>query len=333
MTAWPLIIFLYNLPPEIRFHLENILSLGVIPGPKKPKDIDSFLWPFVEEILLLGKGVPAFDVLSREKFDLRAFLILVFGDIPAISMIMHMKGHNGYAPCRMCDIKGVRVPGGKGTTHYVPLDRSRHPSVLTDSSATKVYDAANLPLRTHDSIRAQGEAVEAEATDTAADRLAKSCGVKGVSILFYVESLIFPLSLPYDFMHLIWENNVKNLILLWTTDYKGLDEGTGSYRLQKAIWEGIAASGAEAGSTIPSAYGPRIPNLDKDGQVSAEMYSFWTLFIGPVLLRRRFTNEKYYKHFIQLVKLLCKCIEFEITTDEIEQLRVGFIKWVKDFEE
>ena len=35
-TAWPLIIFNYNLPPDICFHLENILALGVIPGPKKP---------------------------------------------------------------------------------------------------------------------------------------------------------------------------------------------------------------------------------------------------------------------------------------------------------
>lgn len=35
-TCWPLIVFDYNLPPEVRFHIENTLSLGVIPGPKKP---------------------------------------------------------------------------------------------------------------------------------------------------------------------------------------------------------------------------------------------------------------------------------------------------------
>lgn len=117
-TAWPLIIFLYNLPPEICFHLENILSLGVIPSPKKPHDIDSFLWPLVEELLKLKKGVSAFDVLSQGRFLLRAFLILVFGDMPAISMVMSMKGHNGFSPCRMCKITGLRVPGARATTHY-----------------------------------------------------------------------------------------------------------------------------------------------------------------------------------------------------------------------
>ncbi|TFY78735.1 hypothetical protein EWM64_g5275, partial [Hericium alpestre] len=53
-TCWPLILFNYNLPPETRFHIANIISLGVIPGPKKPIDSDSFLWPFVQEALELA---------------------------------------------------------------------------------------------------------------------------------------------------------------------------------------------------------------------------------------------------------------------------------------
>ncbi len=36
-TCWPLILFNYNLPPDVRFHLENILSLGVIPRSQKAK--------------------------------------------------------------------------------------------------------------------------------------------------------------------------------------------------------------------------------------------------------------------------------------------------------
>jgi len=87
-TAWPLIIFNYNLPPDICFHLEHILALGVIPGPKKPIDADSYLWPLLKELYKLSLGVCAFDILSRRLFSLRAYLILVFGDIPAVSMLM-----------------------------------------------------------------------------------------------------------------------------------------------------------------------------------------------------------------------------------------------------
>lgn len=106
-TCWPLILFNYNLPPNIRFHLKHILCVAVIPGPKKPVDFDSFLWPLVEELLQLEIGVRAYDPLQSELFKLHAYLIRVFGDIPAVSMVMRMKGHNGFTPCHMCHIQGL----------------------------------------------------------------------------------------------------------------------------------------------------------------------------------------------------------------------------------
>ncbi|KAJ7733997.1 hypothetical protein DFH07DRAFT_870901 [Mycena maculata] len=135
-------------------------------------------------------------------------------------------------------------------------------------------------------------------------------------------------------MHLIWENLIKNLTLLWIGDFKGLDEGGEEYELAKAVWEAIASQTAAASDTIPSAYGSRVPNIAKDRpNVSAEMWSFWTLYLGPVLLRRKFRNIKYYRHFVELVRLLNICLQFEITDAEIEEVRIGFIKWVRVYEE
>ncbi|KAF5347394.1 hypothetical protein D9758_011258 [Tetrapyrgos nigripes] len=106
-TAWPIILINYNLPPDVRCHLEHILSLGVIPGPTKPHDWDSFLWPLMEELSQLAsdRGVPTVDILESVLFPLRAHIITVFGDIPAMSMVMKMKGHNGKRPCRLCMIE------------------------------------------------------------------------------------------------------------------------------------------------------------------------------------------------------------------------------------
>ena len=46
-TTWILLIFNYNLPPDQRFQKDNILCAGIIPGPKKPWDIESFIYPLV----------------------------------------------------------------------------------------------------------------------------------------------------------------------------------------------------------------------------------------------------------------------------------------------
>ena len=116
-TCWPLILFNYNLPPNIQFHLQYILCTGIIPGPRKPKDLDSFAYPLIVELLEFLTGIPAFDVERNELFALSTYLVAVFGDIPAISMIMCMKCHNAIFPCHMCMIKGIRVPDTRNTAH------------------------------------------------------------------------------------------------------------------------------------------------------------------------------------------------------------------------
>ena len=175
--------------------------------------------------------------------------------------------------------------------------------------------------------------MDAAATITAADRLSKEYGIKGTPLLSYVHSLSFPHSFPYDFMHLIWENAIKNLILHWTGEFKGLDQGNGTYELSTAIWEGIGALTASSGSMIPSAYGCQVPNIKKDHHIcTADMWSFWTLYIGPVLLWRQFDNVKYYKHFVLLVKLLTTCLKFELEYEDVDFLQTGFVDWVEKYE-
>jgi hypothetical protein len=332
-TAWPLLLFDYNLAPEIRFHAGNRIDLGTIPGPNKPKDFDSFQWPAFEEFMRLQHGVRAFDVLADEFFVLRGYLLLVFGDIPAMSMVMCMTGHNGFSPCRMCKIQGVQIPNSHNNRYYFPLDRSFHPTVTEFDSAIAVYDGAALPLRTEAEMLRQAKEVRDTLNKTQKGRLSKAYGIKGVSLLSNIKSLCFPLSFPYDFMHLIWENAIPNLVSLWTGEFKGLNEGDGEYQFMPKVWEAIGAATADAGSTIPSVFGIRPPNIAKHkSSYSAEAWSFWTLYLGPVLLRRRFRNQRYYKHFIELVKLLQLCLQFEITTEEVQTVRDGFINWVEDYE-
>ena len=250
-------------------------------------DIDSFAWPALMEFLRLQLGVRAFDAQAGELFLLRGYLILVFGDIPAMSMLMRMTGHNGFSPCRMCKILGVRVPGIQATTHYVPLDRSRHPSIHDSEDAVAQYDAAALPLHTEAEMLCQARDVQEASSDTEARHLSKAYGIKGVPALSYLKSLTFPLSFPYDFMHLIWENCIPNLILHWTGEFKGLDEGVEDYKFPRHVWEAIGKATEAAGSTIPSAFSARPPNIATNKSAcTAESWSFWTLFIGPVLLQR-----------------------------------------------
>ena len=110
--------------------------------------------------------------------------------------------------------------------------------------------------------------------------------------------------------------------------------GLEDYSFSKTIWEAIGGAAAASGITIPSAFGSRVPNTATHrGQYMAEMWSFWTLYLGPVLLHQRFWHPKYYNHFIHLVHLLNICLQFEITDDEIDEVHMGFVGWVKEYKE
>ena len=317
-TFWPLIIFLYNLPPTIRFLLENIFALGIIPG--KPVLMDTFLWPFLQELWKLALGVTAFDILSSQSFILRAFLILIFGDIPAIAMLMRMKGHNGISPCRACPIIATPLRRGNRATYYVV-------STFGDNAEWQT-------LRNHQAMVQQAEEVENAPTKKQAEILAKNYGIKGKSILLSIDSIRFPSSFPYDIMHLVWEGIVWTLIQLWTGDFKGIDEGKEEYQIDPKEWKKIGSETAASAKTIPSSFGPHLPNIaDSLSNISADMRSFWVLFIGPVVLQNRFQHAKYFKHFINLVSLINICLQRKISQEEIDELERGFEAWVKGYQE
>jgi hypothetical protein len=181
----------------------------------------------------------------------------------------------------------------------------------------------------------QARDVQSAHTLADASRLSKFYGIKNISILSCLDSIRFPTSFPYDFMHLIWENLIKNLIFHWTGEFKDLDQGHEHYELPQAVWQAIGAATDSSGATIPSVYGSRVPNIATPARsnCSAEMWSFWTLYLGPILLRSHFKHPKYFKHFLLLVRLLNICLQFEISDTEIEEVRQGFIRWVLQYEE
>jgi len=141
--ATPIILQNYNLPPKCRTRLNNLLCIGVIPGPQQPKDIGSFLCPLDDELAELARGVPTFDVTMKSVFDLHTYNLFKLRDIVAIEKFLKIKGHNGIYPCRSCKIKGVR---GDGRTYYVPICPPRD---LADADEHVEWDPHNLPLRRH----------------------------------------------------------------------------------------------------------------------------------------------------------------------------------------
>ncbi|CAE6436081.1 unnamed protein product [Rhizoctonia solani] len=324
-SCWPLILVNLNLPPDERTHLENLICVGVIPGPKSPKNLGSFLWPLVDELLQLASGVTAVDVSTQKLFSLRAYLLSVFGDIPAITKLLEFVGHNGRYPCRFCLMSAVQgVTAGGGTHLYCPLHRNNAP----------FFDPLNLPLRTHQDSVQKGLEVLGARSNNAQSNLATASGIKGVSALARLPSISIPLSFPIDIMHMIFINLIPQMVDIWTGNFNGMDEGTESYSIDIPLFKIIGEIIENSGSTMPTSHGCRVPNiaLPHHGGATAEAWSMFGGYLGPCVLRGRFRKTKYYRHFVRLIKLVHQITSFEIPRADIPLIREGFIKWVQDYE-
>lgn len=119
-SVTPILVQLYNLPPDIRTHLDRLLCIGVIPGLKGPKDLHSFLVPFDKECTQLARGVRKYVCVENCIFELHVYNMFPLGNIVAIEKYLNIKGHNSFYPCWSCNIAAVNNPNGK-KTYYIPL--------------------------------------------------------------------------------------------------------------------------------------------------------------------------------------------------------------------
>jgi hypothetical protein len=94
-----------NLPRNIRFKQENIILLGIIPGPSEPKKhINSFLNPLITELIDFYHGV---DMSVDTKFSVcvkkvKCALLCVTCDTPAGRKACGYLGHNAAYGCCKC---------------------------------------------------------------------------------------------------------------------------------------------------------------------------------------------------------------------------------------
>ena len=163
--------------------------------------------------------------------------------------------------------------------------------------------------------------------------LAMELGIKGMPVLKCVGLLNYAHSVPWDFMHLLFKNMVKNLIYMWMGKFKGLDAGKEDYIIPQVIWKEIGKETVDAVKDIPSAFLRSLRNIAEDSSYfTAEGWAFWFIYLALILLQRRFQKEAYYDHLCKLADIIKICIKFSLKHEEIDALEVRIAAWVKEYE-
>lgn len=223
-SIWPIALECFNLPPAVRAKRQNMLCVGFIPGPKGPKNLDSFLFPLVKEFQVLQSGIttlngaiPASLPIFERQFILRGHICLIGADMVAREKIMKVTGNRSYCYCEYCLVRGIWNRG-----LYCPMSPPIDAPIAAQKRKGSGYpwaswDREDLPMRHDKEFRHVAAQV---ARKGATEKQGSKYGVKGLSILSRLSSIDFPRSFPPDCMHLWFENVVPDLVKHWRGKYR-----------------------------------------------------------------------------------------------------------------
>ena len=95
-------LILLNIPQSFRHNIENIIFVGVIPGPKEPLlTLNSYLAPLVQELNELWFG-QYIKTDSNASIFIKVALALITCDIPALKKVSGFLGYAAVLGCSRC---------------------------------------------------------------------------------------------------------------------------------------------------------------------------------------------------------------------------------------
>lgn len=265
-----------NLPRSVRYKVENVMLIGIIPGPHEPpQDINSFLKPLVDELLLFLNGTELNVAGSSTKKKVRCALLSVACDLPAGRKVCGFLSYNAQLGCSKCLKK---FTGSVGALDYSGFDRQ------------------NWPVRTNLQHRQKSENLLRCTTKTELQQRESESGCR-YSVLLKLPYFDAPQMLIVDPMHNLFLGSAKHYIRdIWldcniinTTHFSVIQS-----RVNSAV--------------VPTGIG-RIPHKIMSGfsSLTADQLKNWVIYFSILSLRGILTgdNLECWRHFVLACRILC----------------------------
>ena len=298
------VIFLsiMNLPRSVRFKRENIILVGILPGPSEPKSsINTYIEPLVNDLKQLWDGM-VMEVHTKSemvKLTVRCALLCIACDLPAGRKLCGFLGHSAKLGCSKCLKK---FKGKPGSMNYSGFERSL------------------WPKRNGSSHRRNIEKILKCRTKTSEAELESKYGCR-YSVLLELPYFNPCRMLTIDIMHNVYLGTGKHMLTLWLTH--GLISSA-NYNVLQEIIDDI---------TVPADIG-RIPQKIASGfsGFTAEQLKNWiNLYSVPVLYEILPTEHmECWRYFVLASRILSRRKLSQSLINLSDTLLMKFCRTVQD---
>jgi hypothetical protein len=353
---WVGIIQFLDFEPEERLKDQNIATVLLIPG--KPVNMDSFLYPFIQDVVSFGYGFWVWDCLKEEHFHWKGWWLHMAGDMPALAQIAKTTGHSGKVGCRYCPLVGYLV----GKTHYYPMKLIRAkkevewneknsgiPFPGLDSEGSREDNSiVSRPKEGYSlqeiedmcqSYQQWGQGVKyylkmLEISKTKGKAASRDTGVTGVPAISALPTFMGPATFCLqDIAHLLLLNLIALLmeILLGLDGHLEDDPNSKIYTLSSEARTQLGIWVEESYRYIPYSFSQsRARNTDKYLHTKYKMHEWWWVLdwcLVPILRLLGYPLE-----YLKIVALLVSIVRSAFAHEHTEESRLKFKETCGQFE-
>src|SRR6201996_7798528 len=342
--AWVFIWVIHNLPPELRYKKAFVIPGAIVPGPNKPGDLDSFLFPSLYHVVALQReGLRIYDAYLNVVVP-RAIPVILFGTADSLgsAAMLGMVGHSGRYGCRLyCDMPGRRRDKD---THYYPVMSRPHDYSVTQCchADISVHDLAlyrkRLPWKYNQNIK---HLLESESEKQFRERrldmgLCKQTLFSGLLVLVLAVPSIFTM----DIMHLSALNDPDLFMKLFTGKldvYEPDDRDTWDWAIfykDNRLWNAHGSTVPLSIPFIPSSFGraPHDPAKKMNSGYKAWEFQQYLFGLRPTLFRS-LLSEKYWLNFCKLVSGIRILQRHHISREDLVRGHQILMEFVYEFED
>ena len=336
--CWMFIWTVFNLSPNLRYKKKAVLPGGFIPGPNKPKSVDSYIFPSLHHLAALQlEGLRIWDAQNDCVFVDHPFFALGTADGPGMTYLNGLVGHHGAYGCRLyCPTKGRHKPGGG---HYFPAHLKPDHYNIPGCDHNDI-DVRNIPRVSSIEYKENLAHLQGATNETNFKERRRETGISKPSIFSGLpprRMLDIPGCFPADLMHLISLNLTDLLIKLWrgTMDCEPSDDRAAwDWAVLKGdTWKTHGKSVADATPYLPGSFDrpPRNPAEKISSGYKAWEYLMYIFVLGPALLHG-ILPDRYWRNYCKLVKGIRLIHQCRIIREQLREAHALLVQFVEEYE-
>ena len=329
--------------PTTRYKKKHILPALIIPGPSKPKNLDSFIFRSFHHFSALqreqgGKGFRSWDGLKEAVISSRLILAFATADALGLVELDGRVGHHGRHGCRFgCEMQGQHKPN---SGHYFAAHLCPSKNTVEDCNHPDV-DLRTITRLSPERYQEQLSIVVNSLDQNDYEKNRKETGISKPSILSGLHpDYIFPIPSCFtiDIMHLFCLNIGDLLIQLWRGELKidlEADKKT-DWTWATLVGEAWIQHGrlvAAATPYFPSFFHrpPRNPAEKINSGYKASEFFLYLFGLGPAFFRAILPIE-YWVNFCKLVRGVRILTQRSITGAQVVEAQSCLVQFLEEYE-